>query len=177
MNWLSFDDGYTRQPVWDDLPYDTRWHFHAIVEKCCAERRYGGRLRWDAALRCSDVPGPERSVKELIEAGLLADRGSEVEVLDIDAFLPPPWLRDEELLPRKRANQREYRRRKCERGEHDRHCPPTCPVRVAARVTGRDTGHPGSGLRPSLEQPTHQDQPGTDGHSRARARGQRTESP
>jgi len=141
VSWLSFDDGYTRERVWDDIPYDTRWLYHAIVETCCAERRYDGRLRWSAALRCSDVPEPDRAVKELIKAGLLDDLGGEVEVRHIDNFLPPEGQRPENLLARKRANQREYRRRKCERGEHDRHCPRECPARVAKRVAG----NPGSG--------------------------------
>jgi hypothetical protein len=142
MTWLSFDDGYTRERVWDDIPHDTRWHFHAIVELCCATRRYNGRLRWADALRCSDAPDPARSVKELMTAGLLLDLGAEVEVENIDDFLPPKGQRAENLLARKRKNQAEYRRRKCERGEHDRHCPAaTCPARVANRVTG----NPGSG--------------------------------
>jgi hypothetical protein len=141
MAWLSFDDRYTQQRVWDDLPYDTRWHFHAIVEKCCAERRYDGRLRWSAALRCSDVPDPGRAVKELVDAGLLRDLGDQIEVGQIEVFLPPEGQRPENLLPRKRKNQQDYRRRKCQRGEHDQHCPKDCPARVTARVTG----NPGSG--------------------------------
>jgi hypothetical protein len=145
MTWLSFDDGYTREKVWDDIPHDSRWLYHAIVEKCCAERRYDGRLRHAAAMRCSDVTEPERSAKELIDAGLLADLGAELQVIDIDSFLPPEGQRPENVLQRKRANQRAYRQRKCERGEHDRHCPAdTCPDR-AARVIARVAGNPGSG--------------------------------
>jgi hypothetical protein len=131
MAWLSFDDRYTHERVWDDLPYDTRWLYHAIVETCCAERRYDGRLRWAAMLRCSDVPEPDRSAKELIKAGLLADHGEQIEVIDIDSYLPPEGQRPEHLLARKRANQAAYRRRKCERGEHSKDCPPdTCPVKA-----------------------------------------------
>lgn len=158
MTWLSFDDRYTHQRVWDDLPYDTRWLFHAIVEECCVTRRYDGRLRWAAALRCSDVPDPDRSVKDLIRAGLLADLGAEVQVLDIETFLPPDGQRPENLLPRKRVNQSAYRKRKCERGEHDRHCPPGCPARPAppeqarsrGATAGRVTGNPGSGREGSI---------------------------
>lgn len=149
MAWLSFDDGYTDQPVWDGLPYDTRWHYHAFIQKCCATRRYDGLLRLTAALRCSDVPDPERCLKELIEAGLLADHGAEVEAVHIEDFLPPPHLRPEQEAPRKRRNQAEYRRRKCERGEHDRHCPAdTCPARqerVTGNPRGNPAGDPGSG--------------------------------
>lgn len=148
MTWLSFDDGYTRERVWDDIPHDTRWHFHAIVETCCATRRYDGRLRWSDALRCSDVTDPARSVKELLTAGLLLDLGSEVEVENIDNFLPPEGERPENLLARKRRNQAAYRRRKCERGEHSKDCPRDCPARaqrVLSGVTERVTGNAGSG--------------------------------
>jgi hypothetical protein len=149
VTWLSFDDGYTRERIWDDMPYDTRWLYHAVVETCCAERRYDGRLRWPAVLRCSDVPDPERSAKELILAGLLVDLGAEVEVPHIDSFLPPEGQRPENLLARKRVNQAEYRRRKCERGEHTKDCPAgTCPVKLARalaeakeRVTTRVAGN------------------------------------
>jgi hypothetical protein len=135
MSWLSFDDGYTRESVWDDVPYDSRWLYHAVVETCCAERRYDGRLRWTAVLRCSDVPDPARSAKELIGAGLLADLGGVLEVGHIDNFLPPEGQRDENLLNRKRTNQRVYRRRKCDRGEHTKDCPAaTCPVKLARAV-------------------------------------------
>jgi hypothetical protein len=145
MTWLSFDDAYTEQAVWDGLPYDTRWHYHSVVEKCCATRRYSGRLPWPIAVRCSDVPDPERSIKELIAVGLLADLGAEIEAVYIDDFLPPAGQRPETLGPRKRKNQAEYRRRKCERGEHDRHCPRSCPVRVTGNPPGARHGNPGSG--------------------------------
>jgi hypothetical protein len=148
VTWLSFDDGYTRERVWDDVPHDTRWHFHAIVELCCASRRYDGRLRWTDALRCSDVPDPVRSVKELVTAGLLLDLGAMVEVENIDDFLPPEGQRAGNLLARKRRNQAAYRRRKCERGEHSKDCPKDCPVKVqraAECVTARVAGNAGTG--------------------------------
>ena len=149
MSWLSFDDGYTRQRVWDGMPYEARWHYHAVVERCCDTRRYDGVLPWPLALRCSDVPEPMDAVKVLIAAGLLADRGSDIVVLDIDHFLPPESERPENKLPRKRANTAESRRRKCERGDHDRHCPSkTCPVKLEAREQRESawvTGYPGSG--------------------------------
>lgn len=141
MSWLSYDDRLTEQPVWDSLPYDTRWHYLAMVERCGRSKRYDGILRWSLAQRVSDAPEPERCIKELIDAGLLRDNGAEVEILDILSFLPPEGERPENLLPRKAANQREYRKRKCERGEHDRHCPKNCPMRVTEWVAG----NPGSG--------------------------------
>jgi len=164
MTWLSFDDGYTREAVWDDVPWDTRWHFHAMVEACCASRRYDGRLRRADARRCSDVPDPDRSVRELIACRLVIDHGDVVEIESIDNFLPPAGERAENLLARKRKNQAAYRRRKCERGDHDRHCPAaTCPER-AARVSERVTGNPGTGRvgpgspRPKVRRTTDADE-------------------
>ncbi len=116
MTWLSFDDGYTRQPVWENLPYDTRWHFRALAEFCGATHRYSGRVRLADALRCSDVSDPQRCLTELFASGLLINMGPEVEVADIDNYLPPEGQRDQSLLPRKRANQASYRRRRCENG-------------------------------------------------------------
>jgi hypothetical protein len=157
VTWLSFDDGYTQQRVWEDIPFDTRWHFHALVEKCGATRRYDGRLRWTDALRVSDVPDPQRSMKELIAAGLVIDHGTEVEIEPIDDFLPPEGERADRLLPRKRRNQAAYRKRNCAAGRHSKDCPPdSCPVKlqkaldaanagVADGVTARVTGNAGTG--------------------------------
>jgi hypothetical protein len=145
VTWLSFDDDYTDEAVWDGMPYDTRWHYHAFVQKCCSQRRYSGRLPHTVAERCSDVPDPGRCLRELIKAGLLWDHGDEIEAVFIDDFLPPPGQREEQLRPRKRRNQREYRQRKCDRGEHDRHCPRDCPVRVTGYPAGHPAGDPGTG--------------------------------
>jgi len=142
VSWLSFDDDYTNQAVWDAMPYDTRWHYHALAQACSRARRYDGRLPRTVALRCSDVPDPERSLRELAGAGLLADLGTDVEVIFIDDFLPPAHMRPEQLAPRKRKNQADYRRRKCQRGEHDRHCPAGCPVRVTGDPDGNPGGNP-----------------------------------
>jgi hypothetical protein len=51
------------------------------------------------------VPDPDRSAKELINAGLLLDQGAAVVVAEIGHHVPPEGQRDENLLPRKRANQ------------------------------------------------------------------------
>jgi hypothetical protein len=66
-----------------------------------------------------------------------------VELPYIDHHIPPPGERPENLLPRKRRNQREYRRRECEHGRHTKDCPPDlCPAkrskydRVTASVAG-----------------------------------------
>ena len=153
MTWLSFSDDYTGRPVWDGVPYEARWLHHCIVERAAATGRYDGILPRSLALRCSDVPDPEQSLKDLVKVSLIIDWGSEVEAVEIEGFLPPERSRPENLLPRKRANTAEYRRKKCARGDHDRHCPSaTCPAKMAVHnlaaneaVTGRVTGNPGSG--------------------------------
>jgi hypothetical protein len=153
VTWLSFDDSYTRQKVWEGISYEARWLYHAVVEFCATTRRYDGRLRWADVLRCSDVPEPEDRAKELIQAQLLADLGADVVVPDIESFLPPAGMRAENLLPRKRANQAAWRKAKCEQGEHSRDCPAsTCPAKIrrrlereqaaaGERVTGNETGN------------------------------------
>jgi hypothetical protein len=81
------------------------------------------------ALRSSDVPDPDKCHAELESVGLIVIAADIVELICIGHHIPPPGDRPDVLLPRKRENVREYRRRKCKRGEHDRHCPPDCPQR------------------------------------------------
>lgn len=128
--WVSFDGGYTREKVWDEVPYSARWHYHAMVEECVNGRRWDGVLPRAKALRCSDVPEPDADLAALVTAVLVTDDGPTVRIIYIDQHIPPEGQRAENLLPRKKANQQEYRRRKCERGEHDRHCPKGCPART-----------------------------------------------
>ena len=111
MSWLSFDDGYTDRLVWDGVPYEARWLHHCILQRCSATRRYDGRLPRTVALRCSDVPDPEQSLKDLVEAGLLVDQGAVVEAVLMAEVLPAEHLRPEHLAPRSAKKQAEYRRR------------------------------------------------------------------
>ncbi len=157
MSWLSFDDGYTDRLVWDGVPYEARWLHHCILQRCSATRRYDGRLPRTVALRCSDVPDPEQSLKDLVEAGLLVDQGAVVEAVLMAEVLPAEHLRPEHLAPRSAKKQAEYRRRKCERGEHSKDCPPgTCPVKRARDDEERSPGEipvgrpPGDGVTDSV---------------------------
>ena len=148
MSWASFDDNYTDQAVWDGIPYDARWHYHAVVGMCCRLGLWDGRIPATRAARASDVPNPAACVVTLVGAGLLAvEPDGTVVVIEIGHHIPPEGQRDEHLLPRKRKNQREYRRRQCEAGNHSKDCPRgTCPARVTDRVTGNaGTGRDGTG--------------------------------
>ena len=141
MSWLSFTDDYTSQRVWDGMPYETRWMFHCLVEYLARTRRWDGRMAWTSALRCADVPDPEGCIRALIDAGLVEDDGHQVVVPEIEGFLPPEYLRPENLLPRKAKNQKKWRLVQCEQGNHTRDCPTaTCPIKIAARVTGNAAG-------------------------------------
>jgi hypothetical protein len=144
VSWLSFSDDYTRQQIWDGLPYDTRWMYHCLVEHLAATRRYDGRTSWANAVRCSDVLDPKRCLDDLLKVSLVTgNEGAEIAVTDIESFLPPPHLRTENLLPRKRANQSTWRKARCAEGLHTKDCPAgTCPVKIAKkeRVTGNEDG-------------------------------------
>jgi hypothetical protein len=167
MSWASYGDQFTRQQLWDEVSYEARWHYVALVEECVRGHRWDGRLSNALARRASDVPDPDKAHTELERVGLLAVIAGTVELLYIGHHIPSPGDRPDTLLPRKRENQAEYRRKKCERGEHDRHCPSaTCPVkeqRRRARVSERVTGNPessrdessGENYSPTKEGTTH----------------------
>lgn len=147
MTWASWDDQFTEMPVWDGVSYEARWHYVALVTYCCSAHRWNGRMPWRQAERVSDVPDPHGALKELIAADLLADLGGEVELLYIDSHVPPEGQRPDNLLPRKRRNQMEYRRRQCERGDHSKDCPAkTCPKKqgsVTSSMAGNAEGNAG----------------------------------
>ena len=140
MSWASYGDDWTSRPVWDQVDYETRWHYFSVVERCCRDRRWSGELPRQAALRCSDVSDPSSCLDTLASVGLLAFDGEIVRVVFIEEHIPPEQSRPEVMLPRKRKNLSDHRRRKCERGEHDSHCPPGCPDR--GKSVGKPAGKP-----------------------------------
>lgn len=188
MAWLRYSDDYTGDKVWDGVSYEARWYFKALVEACSQSRRWDGSLPLVKALRTSDVPDTEDCLRELRTAGLVCvtvcDTGhanltqdhaqtwtehieacateheAGVAIPTIEDHIPPAGSRDENLLPRKKANTAAWRARKCAGGEHTKDCPSaTCPVKLqrkAAREaeakagqraseTERVTGHAGTG--------------------------------
>src|ERR1022692_2514128 len=143
MSWLSFSDDYTHQRVWENMPYETRWLYHCLVEHLTSTRRYNGHTTWVNAMRCSDVPNPADSLRYLMKVSLVTgNEDGEIAVPEIEAFLPPPHLRTENLLPRKRGNQSAWRKARCAKGQHSKDCPAgTCPVKLALKdsVTGNES--------------------------------------
>lgn len=151
MSWTSYGDDFTGRPCWDGVDHATRWHYLALVERCTRDRRWDGLLPLQAALRCSDVPDPEKALATLEFLGMVTVQSEVVAVTFIEEHIPPPQSRPDVLLPRKRANLRDHRQRKCDRGEHDRHCPQGCPERglpVGKPVT------PGTGTGTGRGKPT-----------------------
>ena len=129
MTWASYSDDFTGRPAWDEVPYSARWHYLALVERCCRDHRWDGALPRQTALRVSDCLDPERDMLALETHGWVTDDGANVRVVFIDDHIPPPGQRPDKYLPRKRANQRAYRERRCGEGIHDRSCPTSCPER------------------------------------------------
>ena len=141
MSWTRLDDGWTDRPILEQLPYEVRWHYLALVQFCSRTGRYDGLVRAADARRCSDVPDPITANDTLVNVGLLhvAEDGT-FRLPLIDEHIPPPHLREENARPRSAASTAAWRRRKCERGDHSKDCPRgTCPVKLV-RSAGRDDG-------------------------------------
>lgn len=160
MSWLRYSDDYTRDRIWDGMSYEARWHFKALVEECSQSRRWDGWMPLGRALRASDVPDPSGCLIELRQAGIVCvtgdvtgntvgntidyathiddcvtDHALGIALPTIEDHIPTEGNRDENLLPRKRANQAAWRARKCAGGNHSKECPAaTCPVKLAKKA-------------------------------------------
>lgn len=140
MTWTRLDDGWCERQVFEELPYEARWHYLAMIQFCSRNHRYDGVMRGVDARRCSDLDDPATAVAMLAAAGLLEVSDTSVRVVHIEEFIPPPHLRDEE---RKRRQREEKRRSRLHRsGDHSiclpSHCPHS-PTDVTADVS-TDTG-------------------------------------
>lgn len=147
LTWTRLDDGWTDRPILEQLPYETRWHYLAMVQFCSRTNRYDGLMRPADARRCSDVADPAMAVQELLDVGLLAAVDGAIKVVEIEHHVPPPHLRDE---ARKQASrERKARERAHKAGDHSYCLPDHCQSAshpVASEVT-RDvgTGRDGTG--------------------------------
>src|SRR3954471_18709041 len=95
MTWTRLDDGFTDRPIFEDVSYEARWHYLAMVSFCSRTSRYDGFIRASDARRCSDVPDPAAVLAELYSLGLVAPRDGGYLLPLIDEHVPPPHLRDE----------------------------------------------------------------------------------
>jgi hypothetical protein len=167
MSWFAVDDRFwshrkvmrmRRSPAYSDAV--ALWTLSGSW--CCSQdvERFTGKVPLDV-LASFGVPGWRDGLDLLVDVGLW-------EVPDGDAAAFHDWgdwngIDGREYRSKEKTRQRVevYRRRKCERGEHDRHCPSdTCPKKIAkVRVTagnatpGRDgTGRDGTQPQNSNEE-------------------------
>jgi hypothetical protein len=136
MSWTRLDDGWTDRPIFEQLPYDVRWHYLALVQFCSRTSRYDGIVRAADARRCSDVPDPAAATTALVNAGLLVAYEDGFRLPLIDEHTPPPHLRDETRKAGQKARKRRERLHKS--GNHS-----DCLAEHCSYVTGdvtRDTG-------------------------------------
>lgn len=149
MTWTRLDDGWTDRPIVEQLPYEVRWHYLALVQYCSRTGRYDGLVRATDARRCSDVPEPADALDQLVDVGLLVATEGFFKVVQIEEHVVPPHLRDEA----RRAAQAERKRRERQhrKGIHDDCLPDHCDQvsRPVTRDVTRDvgTGRDGTGFQ------------------------------
>jgi hypothetical protein len=111
------------------MSYETRWHYHAVIEFCCRTDRYDGVIRAVDAQRCSDVDDPVTALAELAAAGLaeVDDVARTVRVVRIDQHVQPPHLRDPQRKQRQKEKSRRHREHR--KGNHFYCLPENMPAR------------------------------------------------
>lgn len=136
MTWTRLDDGWTERQVFEQLPYEARWHYLAMIQFCSRNHRYDGVMRAIDARRCSDLDDPTTAVAMLAAVGLVEVTDTSVRVVHIEESIPPPHMRDEE---RKRRQREEKRRSRLHRnGDHSMCLPGRCS-HVTSPVTSAVT--------------------------------------
>jgi hypothetical protein len=162
MSWFAVDDRFwshrkvmsmRRSPYYTDAV--ALWALAGSW--CCGQavEQYDGRVPLDV-LPALGVTAWRDALDLLVEAGLW-------EVPDGDAVLFHDWhvwngaeAKHNRSNEQARIRTAAWRKRKCERGEHDRHCPSeTCPKKAAKRrvavgdvTPGRDGTGTGRSPRP-----------------------------
>lgn len=107
MTWTRLDDRWTDSPALEEVSFEDRWHYLAMIQRCTRTETYDGTLRAVDARRCSDHPDPAGAIARLTEAGLVeVVQGGKYRVLAIDDHTPPPWVR------KKTERDRDDKRRK-----------------------------------------------------------------
>jgi len=129
MPWTRLDDGWTEQSVLADLSFEARWHYLCMIQFCSRTKHFDGFIRAVDAMRCSDVTDPEKSLRELIDVGLIVadQRGYMVHRMEED-HAPPVWVRN-----RTESNKLAKRRQRShEAGDHSLCLPERCGHAVDA---------------------------------------------
>ena len=138
MSWTRLDDRWTERPDLALLPYETRWHYLAIIQFCSRTDRIDGVLTIKDAKRCSDVEDPGRAIRDLLDAGLLEPDAGRLRIVEIHEHVPPPSVRQKA----ENDKVRKRRERAHKAGDHSLCLPDHCSH---VTVTGDVTRDPGTG--------------------------------
>ena len=143
MTWTRLDDGWSDRPILEQLSYEVRWHYLALIQFCSRTSRYDGVVRSSDARRCSDVADPAAAVAELVNVGLLVAVADGLKLVQIGEHVPPPHQRD---AARKEGQRERKRRERLHKdGDHSECLPEHCEVAMSHVVTGDVTRDPGTG--------------------------------
>jgi hypothetical protein len=163
MSWTRLDDGWTDDPIINQLPFPDRWHYLAMIQFCSRTKTFDGTMRAIDANRCSDHPDVPGALKIMAALGLVTIDGGTVHLNRLDEHIPPPSVRNAAATSR----VRKQRSRKHLTGDHSEclssYCEQATPL-VTPPVT-RDAGtqnlddEDADGLRPV--EPWPGDEPGT----------------
>lgn len=118
MSWVRYDDGFTGRPTWDGVSYEARWHYLALVEICCRQERFEGRVPRGLAERVSDVPDPAACIDELAATKWITVWPDEVVLPFIDEHIPPMSVRLNAERSKERMRRMRERKRLCRMGDH-----------------------------------------------------------
>lgn len=131
MTWTRLDDRWTDSPALEDVSFEDRWHYLAMIQRCTRTETDDGIVRAVDARRCSDHPDPAAAITRLVDAGLIEIvPGGKYRLVAIDDHTPPPWVRKK--TERDRDDKR--RKRAHDTGDHSL-CKPTAPCVVTTGVT------------------------------------------
>lgn len=143
MTWTRLDDSWTDDPIVNELPFEDRWHYLALVQFCSRTRKYDGLIRAVDAYRCSDHPDPHGAIRRMAALCLVTIQGANVMVNRIDEHIPPPSVRKNS----ERSKVRMRRSRLHKSGDHSQCLPSNCEAvkALAPSVTADVTRNAGSG--------------------------------
>lgn len=146
MTWTRLDDRWSELPVFEEMSFEDRWHYLAMIQRCSRAEAYDGVIRAVDARRCSDHPDPASAIARLVNAQLVEIvAGGKYRIVHIGDHTPPPSVR------KKTEADRLRQRRKRAHDNDDHHL---CSVEADCRVTATVTRDKERDVR------TGQDRPG-----------------
>lgn len=136
MTWTRLDDNWTESPALEELSFEDRWHYLAMIQRCSRSEAYDGMIRGVDARRCSDHPDPSTAIAHLVDAHLLAIiPGGKYKVIHIDDHVPPPSVR----MKTENDKLRQRRKRAHDNGDHGLcKADADCVTATVTRDIGRD---------------------------------------